>query len=113
MSRASCGGAFGVDNLMARNFAGSIPIGPFIVDFCCVESGLVVELDGGQHAESIAADQQRTKLIEDRGYRILRFWNNEVLSNLEGVLERISEAIARPGPRPLPQAGEQIIKRGN
>jgi very-short-patch-repair endonuclease len=76
---------------------------------------LVVELDGGQHAERIAADQQRTKLIEDRGYRILRFWNNEVHSNIEGVLERISEAIARPHPSPLPQAGEgtKIMKRGN
>jgi len=72
------------------------PIGPFIVDFCCVERGLVVELDGSQHAERNAADERRTRLIERSGYRVLRFWDNEVLSNLCGVLERISEALEDP-----------------
>jgi UDP-N-acetyl-alpha-D-muramoyl-L-alanyl-L-glutamate epimerase len=78
------------------------PIGPFIVDFCCVERGLVVELDGGQHAERNAADERRTRLLELFGYRVLRFWDNDVLSNLDGVLERISEALEGPHPRPLP-----------
>jgi very-short-patch-repair endonuclease len=78
------------------------PIGPFIADFCCVESGLVVELDGGHHAEQSSADQQRTRVIEDCGFRVLQFWDNEVIENLEGVLERISEAIERPHPSPLP-----------
>ena len=77
------------------------PVGPFIVDFCCVERGLVVELDGSQHAERNAADERRTRLIERSGYRVLRFWDNEVLSNLYGVLERISEALEEPHPRPL------------
>ena len=63
------------------------PIGPFIVDFCCVERGLVVELDGGQHAELNVGDEQRTKILERFGYRVLRFWNNEVLSNADGVLQ--------------------------
>ena len=72
------------------------PIGPFIVDFCCVERGLVVELDGSQHAERSAADERRTRLIERSGYRVLRFWDNEVLINLYGVLERISEALEDP-----------------
>ena len=72
------------------------PIGPFIVDFCCVERGLVVELDGSQHAERNAADERRTRLIERSGYRVLRFWDNEVLINLYGVLERISEALEDP-----------------
>jgi very-short-patch-repair endonuclease len=76
------------------------PVGPFIVDFCCVERGLVVELDGSQHAERNAADERRTRLIERSGYRVLRFWDNEVLSNLYGVSERISEALEDP--RPLP-----------
>jgi very-short-patch-repair endonuclease len=76
------------------------PIGPFIVDFCCVERRLVVELDGGQHAERNTADERRTRLVERFGYRVLRFWDNEVLSNLDGVLERINEVLE--GPRPLP-----------
>jgi very-short-patch-repair endonuclease len=91
------------------------PIGPYIGDFCCVEQALIVELDGGQHADQSSADQQRTKLMKDLGYRVLRFWNNEVFSNLEGVLDRISESLASPHPSPLPQAGEgtKIMKRGN
>jgi very-short-patch-repair endonuclease len=72
------------------------PIGPFIVDFCCVERGLVVELDGSQHAERNAADERRTRLIERSGYRVLRFWDNEVLINLYGGLGRISEALEDP-----------------
>jgi very-short-patch-repair endonuclease len=72
------------------------PIGPFIVDLCCVERGLVVELDGGQHAERNTADERRTRLVERFGYRVLRFWDNEVLSNLDGVLERINEVLEGP-----------------
>src|SRR5262245_16073058 len=83
------------------------PIGPFIVDFCCVERGLVVELDGSQHAERRAADERRTRLVERFGYRVLRFWDNEVLSNLDGVLERISEALEEPHP-----AFSQFIGKG-
>jgi very-short-patch-repair endonuclease len=91
--------------LRARQFSGvkfrrQHPIGPFIVDFCCIERGLAVELDGSQHAERNAADERRTRLIERSGYRVLRFWDNEVLSNLYGVSERISEALEDP--RPLP-----------
>jgi len=84
------------------------PIGRFTVDFCCVERGLVVELDGGQHAERTAADERRARVLERCGYRILRFWNNEVLGNFEGVLEKISEALEDLHPRPLPLRG-----RGN
>jgi UDP-N-acetyl-alpha-D-muramoyl-L-alanyl-L-glutamate epimerase len=74
-------------------------IGPFIVDFCCVEKGLIVELDGGQHAKRNTADERRTRLLERLGYRVLRFWDNDVLSNLVGVLERINEALEDPHPR--------------
>lgn len=76
------------------------PIGPFIVDFCCLERGLIVELDGGQHAKRNAADQQRTRFLEGVGYQVLRFWDNDVLSNLDGVLEKISQALEDPHPRP-------------
>jgi adenine-specific DNA-methyltransferase len=73
-------------------------MGRFITDFCCVERDLVVELDGGQHAEQSAADQARTDFFESRGYRVLRFWNNDILTNLTGVLERINEALKSPHP---------------
>lgn len=66
-------------------------IGPFIADFLCIEAMLIVELDGSQHSE--AGDANRTRFLEERGYRVLRFWNNDVIDNLDGVLETI-KAIA-------------------
>src|ERR1041384_491669 len=84
------------------------PISQFIVGFCCVERGLVVELDGGQHAERTAADERRARVLEQCGYRVLRFWNNEVLSNFDGVLEKISEALEDPRLLPLRGRGNRI-----
>jgi class 3 adenylate cyclase/very-short-patch-repair endonuclease/tetratricopeptide (TPR) repeat protein len=77
-------------------------IGPFIADFCCPERGLVVELDGGQHASREEADRRRTAFLMQRGYRVLRFWDNEVMENIEAVLQRIAEALSHPHPNPLP-----------
>jgi very-short-patch-repair endonuclease len=68
-------------------------IGPFIVDFVCRDKNLVIEVDGGQHAES-AADARRDAYLAREGYRVMRFWNNDVLSNREGVLLTILEALA-------------------
>jgi very-short-patch-repair endonuclease len=67
------------------------PIGPYIVDFLAPSVGLVIELDGGQHGmdAQLAFDARRTEFLETRGLRVMRFWNNEVMSNLEGVLETI------------------------
>ena len=65
------------------------PMGRYVVDFVCHESKLVVELDGGQHAQREAADAARTQWLESQGYRVIRFWNNDVLSNTEGVLAEI------------------------
>jgi very-short-patch-repair endonuclease len=79
-------------------FRRQFPIGNFIVDFCCREKHLVVEVDGGQHLERAAADRNRSELIEARGYRVLRFWNSDVLSNMEGVLEQILSALETPTP---------------
>src|SRR4051812_25588305 len=84
--------------LIGAKFRRQHPVGSFITDFCCVERGLVVELDGGQHATQVPADEQRTKIIENLGYRVLRFWDNDAMENLEGVLERISEALSSPHP---------------
>jgi very-short-patch-repair endonuclease len=70
------------------------PIGPYIVDFVSFERKLVVEIDGGQHNDDVIRerDEVRTSLIKGKGYRLLRFWDNEVLTNIEGVLERIRES---------------------
>jgi very-short-patch-repair endonuclease len=69
-------------------------IGRYVADFCCPECRLIVELDGGQHAVRVVADQGRTAFLTERGYRVLRFWDNEVMTSLEAVLERIAEAVA-------------------
>lgn len=66
------------------------PIGKFIVDFVCLDKKLIIELDGSQHAEQVAYDTARTLFLEKLGYRVLRFWNNEILKNLSGVLENIA-----------------------
>ena len=74
------------------------PIGPFIVDFYCHSKRLVIELDGGQHAEQVARDNRRTQWLEERGHRVLRFWDNDVLKNSEGVLEVILSHLEEPSP---------------
>jgi very-short-patch-repair endonuclease len=73
------------------------PIGPYIVDFVSHRSRLVVELDGGQHAVEVEHDRERTRWLESRGYRVVRFWNNQVLTETEPVLEAIALALA-PSP---------------
>ncbi len=70
------------------------PILGFTVDFVCHAHRLVVELDGGQHDSAAAADERRTKLLSQAGFRVLRFWNNDVVENLDGVLATISSAVA-------------------
>lgn len=82
-------------------------VGPYIVDFLCIEAKLVVEADGGQHSEE--ADFRRTQWLKRNGLRVLRFWNNDVLENTDGVLETILSALKEeegPSPNPLPLAGE-------
>jgi very-short-patch-repair endonuclease len=84
------------------------PIGVYIVDFVCLMEKLIVELDGGQHAESIPYDERRTKTLHGKGYRVLRFWNNDVLQNTHAVLETIlAELNASPSPSPSPRNGER------
>jgi lysyl-tRNA synthetase class 2 len=79
-------------------------IGPFITDLCCFEQRLIVELDGGQHADQFDADRKRSNFLVSRGYRVLRFWDNEVMEHIDAVLERIAEVLADPRmePSPLP-----------
>ena len=70
-----------------------LPIGPYFVDFACIARKLVVELDGGQHADNTQYEDERTRTIVANGYRVLRFWNNDVMENLEGVVEAIRLAL--------------------
>ena len=74
------------------------PIGPYIVDFFCPTARLIVELDGGQHADQQTYDDRRTKWLQERGYRVLRFWNNDVMGNTDGVLAEIQRAAGKSPP---------------
>ena len=74
------------------------PIGPYIADFACLSRKLLIELAGSQHAERYSYDEKRDNLLQEKGYRVLRFWNDEVLENCFGVLERVYEALTSPPP---------------
>jgi very-short-patch-repair endonuclease len=80
-------------------------VGRCIADFACPDAGLIVELDGSRHGEQQAYDGMRTRKRETMGYRVLRFWDNDVLTNIESVLEVILEALACPAPHPGPLPG--------
>ena len=71
------------------------PIGHFTVDFVCFECRVIVEVDGGQHAEQLYHDEQRTRWREAQGYRVLRFWNNDVLANTEAVAQAVFDEVEK------------------
>jgi very-short-patch-repair endonuclease len=86
-------------------------LGPYVVDFFCAAKRLVIEIDGSQHGEEV--DRTRTAWLEAQGYCVIRFWNSDVLGNLDGVVEALRLQLAglpdvhdSPSPNPLPQAGE-------
>jgi very-short-patch-repair endonuclease len=94
------------------HFRRQVRIGRYIVDFASHRAKLVIEIDGGQHVERAAADAERTTFLEEEGYRVVRFWNNEVLTNIDGVLEAIASALATtPTPDPSPQGGGEHRRR--
>jgi very-short-patch-repair endonuclease len=78
------------------------PIGRYIVDFVCYERQLIIEVDGGQHTATIAEDSARDTWLSSQGFKVLRFWDHEVLTNIQGVLESILEALS-PSPNPSHQ----------
>ena len=79
--------------LDGRRFNSQV-IGSAVADFVCHAARLVVELDGGQHATQVEADAERTRLLEAHGYRVVRYWNSDVMSNVDGVLEEIQRMLA-------------------
>ena len=81
-------------------------LGPYVVDFVCLVKKLVIEIDGGQHADRAEYDAGRTAALEAKGFRVIRFWNNDVVDNFEGVVQTIERELKHPHPNPLPQAGE-------
>src|SRR3954468_219532 len=95
-------------HLSGYRFRRQVPLGPYVADLVCLRARLVVELDGSQHDESLVDELERTHHLARLGFRVIRFWNKEVLLQTEAVLESILEALiqACPHPNPLPQAGE-------
>ena len=86
----------------STKFTRQVVIGPYIADFVCRTHKLVIELDGATHTDPVR-DERRTAYLEGKGYRVIRFWNNDVMTNLEGVLTSVSETLASPPlPNPLP-----------
>jgi very-short-patch-repair endonuclease len=97
--------------LIGSHFRRQAFVGPFIVDFASRKAKLVIEFDGGQHDWQRESNALRTRRIEATGYRVLRFWNNDILGNLEGVLSEIQRALP-PTPDPSsPQGGGEPRKR--
>lgn len=97
---------------MGRKFKRQKPIGHYVVDFVCLEKKLIIELDGGQHAENVEYDRERDSWLRNEGYTVLRFWNNELMNGMEGVLERIRLALIHetlsPSPSPVNGRGEEV-----
>lgn len=92
--------------LNGLKFRRQMPLDRYVVDFCCESARLVVEVDGGQHAERLEEDADRTKALEAMSYLVLRFGNNDVLQNIDGVAETIintlNQPFSPPHPNPLP-----------
>ena len=80
------------------------------MDFVCFERRLVIEVDGGQHQEQVVYDGKRTQWLESQGFRVLRFWNNEILGHVEEVLEVVLDALEHPHLNPLPSRERRQMK---
>jgi very-short-patch-repair endonuclease len=88
------------------------PVGAYIVDFVCFERQIVIEVDGGGHAFEKAKDNERDTWLQGEGFQVLRFWNNDVLQNIDGVLEVIrGHALNHPPLTPPLKGGEQVVQK--
>lgn len=88
------------DRLAPWKFRRQHPVGNHVVDFACPARKLAIELDGGQHADQIKIDERRSAELANHGYRVIRFWNNDVLENLDGVLDVVRQALEATPPLP-------------
>ncbi len=79
-------------------FRRQVPIGTYVADFACLKAHLVIEVDGSQHARDVQQDQRRTAWLASQGYRVLRFWDNEVLLQTDGVVDSIYQTLQKPPP---------------
>jgi len=97
--------------LNGMKFRRQATVDGYVVDFLCANANLIIEVDGGQHAERQEDDAKRTTDLEARGYLVLRFWNNEVLQNIDGVVETIvaSASPVPPHPNPLPNGEREHL----
>ena len=87
------------------------PLGRYIVDFVCLQKRLIIELDGGQHAERVDYDKQRDAWLHDQGFVVLRFWDNDVFKNIDGIMEMIGKNLqSTPYLNPSPQGGRRQPK---
>jgi very-short-patch-repair endonuclease len=91
--------------LDGAKFRRQVWIGDYVVDFVCIEAGLVIEADGGQHAEAADYDARRSAWLAGEGFRVLRFWNHDVLGNTDGVVRAILHALHTPHPPTRQEAG--------
>ncbi len=80
--------------LAGYKFRRQLPIGPYVVDFLCESAALIVELDGGQHAEQRRYDEKRDAFLRQQGYSVLRIWNNDVMENIDGVLSVVLKKLS-------------------
>jgi adenine-specific DNA-methyltransferase len=96
--------------IAGARFRRQVPIGPFVIDFGCIERRLVIEIDGETHARTDAYDRRRSEYLAAEGWRVLRFTNDQVMREMAGVLQSIAGAL-RPHPNPPPHAGEGVPRR--
>jgi very-short-patch-repair endonuclease len=97
--------------LQGFKFRRQQPIGPYIVDFVNFESKLIIELDGSQHAIETEGDRKRDKRLKDQGFQVLRFWNNEVFENIDGVLDVLRDRLLSPSLGPSHKGREERTGR--
>jgi len=98
--------------LGGHRFRRQHPLGDYFVDLVCVERMLIIELDGGQHADQEEYDARRSAWLESQGYKVLRFWNNDVMGNIEGVVAMVAAALERsllPPSQPSRLKGESAL----
>jgi very-short-patch-repair endonuclease len=88
--------------LSGYKFRRQHPIGPFVVDFACIEKGVVIELDGSQHAQNMESDSRRSEYLRRKGYKVLRFWDSAVLREGEAVLNLVLSSLEESSPSPAP-----------